>query len=187
MRIDRTTALWVGGTARDQTQDPDGSFNWSSVAAGDEHYGLALEAYNTGHTFPEMIALLEGCGLSPELIPDVTTAVAANRASFMFSAGKSGAAVAQVLTGRGLSAEDAAYVAGSVDRARDRVLASVGMGKWHTRALVAGGLLLMAGLVLHTLGQLGGPVMPGELIAGLLGSGVLLAGVGGVSIAIGMA
>ena len=44
----------------------------------------------------------------------------------------------------------------------------------------------MAGLVLHAAGRLGGSVVPGALAAGLLGSGILLAGLGGVSIAVGM-
>jgi hypothetical protein len=169
-----------------QQPDSHGSFNWSSVAPGDEHYALALEAYNTGRTFPEIVAMLADRGLATDLIPVVTTAVAKDRASFMFSAGKSRADVARVLVKRGLTAEDAASIVGAVDRARDRVLGSVGAGKWQIRSLVAGGLLLTVGLVLYAVAQLGGPVVPAELLAGLLGLGVMLAGVGGVSIAFGL-
>jgi hypothetical protein len=169
-----------------QPADSADSFNWSSVAPGDEHYALALEAFYSGRAFPEIVTMLADQGLAPDLIPEVITAVARHRAFFMFSACKSRAEVARVLEQRGLSAVDAAYIAGSVDQARDKVLASVGVGKWQLRSLVAGGVLLTVGFVAYAVGRLGGPVVPGELLAGLLGSGVLLAGLGGVYIAVEM-
>ncbi len=163
--------------------NPSEPFNWASVAPGDEHYVLALEAYNAGQTFPEIVSLLERRGLSPELIPEVTTALARDRAFHLFAAGKSRLEVAQVLAERGLGLEDAEYIAGLVERVRDKGFASMGMGKWQTRSLIAGGVLLMAGLILYGIERLGGPLFPSELVVGLLGSGVLLAAFGGVFIA----
>jgi hypothetical protein len=47
----------------EQPPSSPGSFNWASVAPGDEHYALALEAYHAGRTFPEIVSLLETRGL----------------------------------------------------------------------------------------------------------------------------
>jgi hypothetical protein len=170
----------------EQPPDSPGSFNWASLAPGDENYALALEAYHGGRTFAEIVSLLETRGLSPDLIPEVTTALAKDRAFYLLSSGKSRSEVTGVLTERGLSPEDAEFIARSVDRAREKAFASAGMGKWQMRSLVAGGVLLMVGVVLYAIGRLGGPIVPGEWIVGLLASGVLLAGIGGVYIAVGM-
>jgi hypothetical protein len=169
----------------EQPSDSAGSFNWASLAPGDEHYTLALEAYHAGRSFSEIVSLRETRGLSADLIPEVTTALAKDRAFYLFSAGKSRSEVAGVLTERGLSPDDAETIARSVDRARDRAFASVGIGKWQMRLLIAGGVLLMAGMILYMIGRLSGPVVPGEWIVGLLAAGVLFAGLGGVYIVVG--
>src|SRR5437016_14215 len=101
----------------EQPPSSPGSFNWASVAPGDEHYTLALEAYHAGRTFPEIVSLLETRGLSSDLIPEVTTALAKDRALNLFTGGKSRSEVAGMISERGLSPEDAEFIAGSVERA----------------------------------------------------------------------
>ncbi len=164
-------------------EDSQHQFDWSSITPGDEYYHLALGEYHAGRSFPEIVVLLEQRGLSPELIPEVTTALAKDRAFYLFSAGKKPAEVREVLVERGLGQEDAAYIARAVERSRERAFASVGLGKWQTRSLIAGGVLLTVGFVLYGLKRLAIVDVPGELIMGSLGCGVLLAGLGGVSIA----
>lgn len=163
--------------------EPENQFDWSSVAPGVEHYQLALEEYHAGRSFPEIVAILEQRGLSPELIPEVTTALAKDRAFYLFSGGKGAAEVSAVLVERGLSQEDAAAIARVVAGSRDRAHASMGLGKWQTRSLVAGGALLAVGLVLYGLKSLAVADFPDKVILGFVGSGVLLAGFGGVYIA----
>ena len=90
-------------------------FDWSSIAPGDEHYRLASEEYRAGRSFPEIVALLEQRGLPPELVPDVTTALAKDRAFHLFSAGKKPAEVRATLVERGLSPGDAEYIARAVE------------------------------------------------------------------------
>jgi hypothetical protein len=163
--------------------EPKKPFDWSAIAAGDEHYELALAEYHTGRSFPEIVAILEQGGLSPELIPEVTTALAKDRAFSLFSQGKSAAEVRDVLVERGLGEEDADHIARTVQGSRERGFASVGIGKWQTRSLVAGGVLLTVGIVLYILRRFAGVDLPVEVITGLLGSGVLLGGIGGVYLA----
>jgi hypothetical protein len=158
-------------------------FDWSAIAAGDEHYALALDAYHTGRSFPEIVAMLEQGGLSPELIPEVTTALAKDRAAYLFSQGKSASEVRDVLVERGLGQQDADYIARTVATSRERGYASLGIAKWQTRSLVAGGVLLTVGIVLYILRRFAGLDLPVEVITGLLGSGVLLGGIGGVYVA----
>jgi hypothetical protein len=145
------------------------------VAPGEEYHALAREAYQAGRRFPEIVSMLESRGLSPDLIPDVTTALARDRAFYLFSAGKCLSEVTRLLTERGMSPEDAEAIAGPVARARGKAF---GLGKWQTWLLVAGGVLLMADLILYAVGRLGGPRAPAELIAGLLGLGVGSAAIG---------
>jgi len=158
-------------------------FDWSAIAAGDEHYELALAEYHTGRSFPEIVTILEQGGLSPELIPEVTTALAKNRAFYLLSQGKSASEVRDVLVERGLGQHDADYITRTVVASKERGYASLGIGKWQTRSLVAGGALLTVGIVLYILRRFAGVDLPVELVTGLLGSGVLLGGIGGVYLA----
>jgi hypothetical protein len=172
-------------TPMEQQPNTSGSFDWSSVAPKSvapnaEHYQLALHEYNAGRSFPEIVTRLQEQGLSSELTPEVTTAVAKDRAFYLYSAGKSRAEVASVLFARGLSRVDAKQIAAAVDQSRERAFASAGMGKWQIRSLVTGGVCLMAGLVLYSLVRLGVMLVPGELVAVLLGAGLLLSAYGGV-------
>ncbi len=169
----------------DQQPNASDTFDWSSVAPKSvapnaEHYQLALHEYNAGRSFSEIVTLLEDQGLSSELTPEVTTAVAKNRAFYLYSAGKSRAEVASILLARGLNTVAAKHIAAEVDRSRESAFASAGMGKWQTRSLVTGGVCLMAGLALYYLARLGVMLVPGELIAGLLGAGLLLSVYGGI-------
>src|SRR5262245_49482412 len=99
--------------------DSQNQFDWTSIAPGDQHYQLALEEYHAGRSFPGIVAILEQRGLSPELIPEVTTALAKNRAFYLFSAGKSRAEVRETLVERGLSQDDAEYIVRAVEGSRE--------------------------------------------------------------------
>jgi hypothetical protein len=161
-------------------------FDWSAVAPSDEHFQLALEEYHKGQTFSQIAAILQERGLSQELITDVITMVAQNRAFFLFSGGKKPAEVRDVLVKRGLSREEGEAIARAVAGSRERAYSSIGLGKWQMRSLATGGALLTAGVVLYGLQKLTVVDVPGELILGLLGAGVLLAGFGGVYFVFGM-
>jgi hypothetical protein len=159
---------------------PNAPFDWRSVAPGEEHYQLALAEYCAGRTFPQIAALLEQRGLSAELIPEVTTEVAKSRALFLLSSGKPPTAVRDALVERGLSPRDAGYITREAVQSRQRAFGALGVGKWRTRSLVAGGLLLTAGVILYAASRLGIAAVPGELVAGHLAGGVVLAGFAGV-------
>ena len=161
-------------------------FDWSSIAPGDEHYQLALGEYHAGRSFSEIVAILERKGLAPELIPEVTSAVAKDRVLHLLLAGKPATEARGILVERGLSQEDAHSIVRTVEGSRQRAYRSVGVGKWQTRSLVAGGLLLTVGLALYCLRRFIDVDVPSELVIGVVGSGVLLAGVGGLYIAFGM-
>jgi hypothetical protein len=160
------------------------AFDWTSVAPSDEHYRLALEEYYAGRSFPEIVTILESRGLSSDLIPDVTTALAKDRASHLFSAGKGRAEVREKLIERGLRLEDADSIAQQVERAREAAFAGVGASRWQMRWLIAGGAALFLGMVLYCLKGLRIMDAPTELVVGLIGGGILLAGLGGVLIMI---
>jgi hypothetical protein len=165
---------------------PDKSFDWKILAPSDEDCRIALEEYHAGRSFPEIVDILESRGLSGDVISQVTTALAKDRAFYLFSAGKKVAEVRNTLIESGLNPEEASNVARAVESAREELVAALGMGKWQMRSLIAGGILLTVGVTLCVLKLLAVVNASDEVMIGLVGSGVVLAGFGGIYIAFGM-
>src|SRR5262249_54260594 len=138
--------------------------------------------YHAGRSFPEINAILARRGLSPELIRQVIDALAKDRAFILYSAGKSEAEIRDMLVERRMNRQDPESIAQTLEKSRNRAFASMGLGKWQTRSLAAGGMLLTVGVIVLGLERFAMVDLPGELITGLLGSGVLLAALGGVFI-----
>lgn len=152
-----------------------GSFDWNSIAPGHEHYQLALEQYHTGATLPEIEQALRRQGLAAEQVPEVLGALAVNEASRRLSAGKTSATIIEGLVQRGFSPEDAEAALRSASSRRKHILSLAGGSGKQAFLVGAGGLLLMAGLILWAVGG-----VPALLIQWLVGTGVVLSAFGGI-------
>ena len=109
---------------------------------------LGLDQSRAGASFSDIASALEKSGAAPELIVDITTVVAKQRALDLFLVGESLSQVREYLEDSGLDAEDANYVARAVDRERRAAQSRIWQGRLGMRIYYCGAIVWIIGLVL---------------------------------------